>query len=183
MAAAQPKPAEILVVEDSPTQSARLVYILEKSNFQVRAVRSGVEALAALAERKPDVIVSDVMMPQMGGYELAQKVRADERFRDVAIILLTSMSDPHDIVKGLLCGADNFITKPYDADYLLSRIQYILANRELRRTERVQMGVELRLGDQRYFITSERQQILDLLISTYETAVQKNAELIKAQQE
>lgn len=176
-------PTEIFVVEDSLTQKERLKHALEQHGYRVQAACNGVEALALLSEHKPDLIISDVAMPEMDGYQLAERIKANERLKDIPLILLTSLADPHDIVRGLLSGADNFITKPYDDAYLLSRVQYILASRELRRTERVQMGVELRLGEQRYFITSERQQILDLLISTYETAVQKNQALIKTQQE
>ncbi|NQD93851.1 EAL domain-containing protein, partial [Pseudomonas sp. CrR25] len=75
------------------------------------------------------------------------------------------------------CGADNFIVKPYDEKYLMSRIRYFLVNLELRSNERVQMGVEVVLEGERHFITAGRQQILDLLISTYEQGVRLNHEL------
>jgi two-component system, cell cycle sensor histidine kinase and response regulator CckA len=97
--------------------------------------------------------------------------------------LVTSLSGPQDVLKGLECGADNFIRKPYDAKYLLSRVEYILANLELRKTERMRVGVQLSFAGQKYFITAEKQQILDLLISTYEGAIQINAELIAKQRE
>jgi PAS domain S-box-containing protein len=80
-------------------------------------------------------------------------------------------------------GADSFIRKPYDDKYLVSRVEYILANQELRKTERLQVGVQLQFGGQAHFITAEKQQILDLLISTYEGAVQINEELETKQRE
>ncbi|MHB9013151.1 MAG: sensor histidine kinase, partial [Ignavibacteriaceae bacterium] len=96
---------------------------------------------------------------------------------------LTSLSDPQDIIRGLESGADNFIMKPFDENYLLSRIDYVVANRDLQQNERLEMGVEIFFGGKRYFINSQKKQILDLLISTYESAVKKNEELKKAQLE
>ena len=129
------------------------------------------------------MVVSDIMMPEMDGYQLCRRIKEDNNFKDVPVILLTSLSDPVDVIKGLECGADNFITKPYDENYLLSRIQYILINRKLYKSDKMQMEIEIFFAGQKYFITSERQQILNLLLSTYETAVQKNLELIRARNE
>jgi two-component system, cell cycle sensor histidine kinase and response regulator CckA len=177
--------AEILVVEDSPTQAEVLKNILEQQQqgYRVSVARNGEEALATLSRRVPTLVISDINMPGMDGYELCRRIRADDKFKSIPVILLTSLSDPQDVLKGLQCGADNFITKPYDEKQLLSRIQNICSNLELRKSERMQMGVEVFFGGQRHFITSERQQILDLLLTTYETAVLKNLELIKAQAE
>ncbi len=77
---------------------------------------------------------------------------------------------------------DNFIRKPYQNQYLLARINYVLTNRTLRHTEKLQIGVHILLGGENHFITADRQQILDLLISTYEEAVHLNADL-KAREE
>ncbi len=175
--------AEVLIVEDSPTQAERLKHILERHDYEVSVASNGRAALDSLDQRKPHIIISDIMMPEMDGYELCRRIKGHQDFREIPVILLTSLSDPVDVVKGLECGADNFITKPYDEKYLLSRIQYILINRELYKSEKMQMGVEIFFAGRKYFITSERQQILNLLLSTYETAVQKNLELIKTQEE
>ncbi|HEX2245409.1 MAG TPA: ATP-binding protein [Gammaproteobacteria bacterium] len=133
--------------------------------------------------RKPLMVISDIVMPEMDGYELCRSIKADEQLADIPVILLTSLSDPKDVFKGLECGADNFIVKPYDEPFLLSRIRFILANRQLREVERAQMGLEIFFAGQRYFITSDRLQILNLLLSTYEAAIQKNLELCKARDE
>ncbi len=174
---------EILIVEDSPTQAEMLKFLLEKNDYKVSVAFNGREALALLDKRKPTIVISDIVMPEMDGYQLCKHIKTDENLKDIPVILLTALSDPGDVLKGLECGADNFITKPYDEKYLISRIQYILVNRRLRETEKVQVGVEITFAGQKYFITSERQQILDLLISTYEAAVWKNIELIKTQEE
>lgn len=174
---------EILIVEDSPTQLAQLKHVLEQHHHQVITASNGEQALAVLSERKPTIVVTDIVMPEMDGYELCRRIKSDESLKEIPVILLTSLSDSVDVIKGLECGADNFITKPYNDAYLLSIIRHVRANRELRLTTRMQAGVEIVVGNQKYFITSDRQQILDLLISTYEAAVQRNIELSKTRDE
>ncbi|MFM2087388.1 MAG: hypothetical protein RLZZ237_2257, partial [Pseudomonadota bacterium] len=104
-------------------------------------------------------------------------IKSDPTLRDIPVILVTSLNDPKDIIRGIECGADNFIRKPYAEDYLLNRISHMLMNQKLRKNQNVEIGIALYLGDQKHFINAERQQILDLLISTYEQAVQVNGEL------
>jgi hypothetical protein len=174
---------EILIVEDSATQAAQLSHHLEVRGYSVRMARNGREALPLALERIPSIIITDVVMPGVDGYTLCRMLKSQAALKDVPVILLTSLSGPHDVLRGLECGADNFIRKPYDAKYLVSQIEYILANRELRRAEGVHGGIQVYFGGQKYFITAEAQQILDLLISTYESAVQVNAELAANQLE
>ena len=110
-------------------------------------------------------------------------MKAHENLKGIPVILLTSLSAPIDIIRGLECGADNFIPKPFEPDYLHSRIQHILANVEIRKSQRTQIGVEIMFANEKFLITSERQQILDLLLSTYETTVQQNVQLNQVQKE
>jgi PAS domain S-box-containing protein len=176
---------EILIAEDSPTQAIQLQHALERHGYRVRVASNGQQGLAMLREDKspPTLIISDITMPEMDGYEFCCEIKADKRLKDIPVMLLTSLADPHDIIRGLECGADNFLTKPYEEKLLLARVQYILLNREVRREGRTQMGMEVVLGGQRLNVTPERQQILDLLFSSYETAVQKNLELQRVQEE
>ena len=123
-------------------------------------------------------------MPEMDGYELCRQIKEDENFKDIPVILLTQLSEPEDIIKGLDCGADNFITKPYDEEFLLSRIQYILANSELRKGSiHTEMGIEIFFAGQKHFISSDRMQILDLLFSMFYNVIQNNRELEQANRE
>jgi len=163
--------AEFVIAEDSPTQQEHLRAILEDNGFVVRAAANGRKALELIRERKPILLISDIVMPEMDGYALCRAIKEDEDLNDVPVILVTDLSGSQDIMRGLESGADNFITKPYDEVQLLARINYILANRAVRPGDKVQMGVEIAMGGRRHFITSERQQILDLLISSYEEAV------------
>ncbi|MGH9789375.1 MAG: response regulator [Candidatus Acidiferrales bacterium] len=168
---------EILVVEDSPTQAERLRHMLEAHGYAVRVAKNGREALERVRVSKPTLIISDVVMPEMDGYALCRQIKSEAPLRDTPVLLVTSLSSPRDVLKGLECGADNFIRKPYDEKYLLARIQYILTNQELRKSTRVDVGLEILFGGQKHRITAERQQIVDLLISSYEEAVRVNEEL------
>jgi len=174
---------EILIAEDSPTQAAKLQYLLEEHGYTVTSALDGKQALAAARRRKPALIVSDVVMPEMDGFMLCEEIKRVDALKDVPVILLTSLSDVRDIMRGLECGADNFIRKPYDEQYLLARVDYLLMNNELRKSQKMQMGVEIYLGGQKHFITAERQQIVDLLISVYEEAVHISEELGARQRE
>jgi two-component system, sensor histidine kinase and response regulator len=174
---------EILIAEDSQTQAEQLTHYLSARGYAVTVARDGKQALAAALRHKPAMIITDVVMPEMDGYTLCKEIKSLPAFKDVPVVLLTSLSRPQDIIKGLECSADSFIRKPYEDKYLLSRVEYILTNVQLRKTERLQVGVQLQFGGQSHFITAEKQQILDLLISTYEGAVQINEELEIKQQE
>lgn len=174
---------EILIAEDSPTQAAQLAHLLEQHGFWVTVARNGREALALLEQCKPTLIISDVLMPEMDGYGLCRAIKSDEKWKHVPIMLVTTLADAKDVIRGLECGADNFIRKPYGEKSLLSRVDYLLMNLELRKSQKMQMGVEISLAGQRHFISSERQQILDLLISTYEQAVQISDDLTAKEKE
>ncbi len=173
---------EILVVEDSATQALLLQNILEKQGWKVSCARDGKAALEFLKDREPTLVITDIQMPGMDGYELCHAIKSDARFKNLPVILLTSLSAPQDIMRGLECGADNFVVKPYDENFLLSRINSILANQELRKTAGAEMGISIFFAGQRYFITSDRLQILNLLLSTYETALLRNSELAQARE-
>lgn len=172
-----PDELEILIVEDSPTQAERLRRLIRSSGYNARVAANGKLALADIHEHKPHLVLSDIVMPEMNGYELCRAIKADPTLRDIPVILVTSLTDPKDIIRGIECGADNFIRKPYAEDYLLNRIGQMLVNQKLRKNSSMEVGIALYLGDQKHFINAERQQILDLLISTYEQAVQVNSEL------
>ena len=175
-------PASILIAEDSLTQSLRLQNTLEKNGFTVTAAPDGRAALDILATLRPTLVISDIQMPEMDGYELCRQLKADPALRDIPLILLTSLSAPQDIIRGLECGADNFVVKPYDEPFLLARIRTVLANRDLGLPSD-SAAVPIYFAGERYEITANRRQILNLLLSTYETAVQTNADLIKAHEE
>lgn len=171
----------VLAAEDSPVQAKRLKYFLDTNNINCEIYSNGIDALQSALARKPILIISDIIMPGMDGYELCSKIKSHPDLKDIPVILLTSLSDPLDIIKGLQAGADNFITKPYDEQYLLSQILYLLANRKLPLNNAGDEVIEINFRGIEYRITSDKKQILDLLMSVYEAAVHRNNDLIEAQ--
>jgi signal transduction histidine kinase len=168
---------EVLIVEDSPTQAERLRRLIAAAGYRVRLANNGRHALELIAAAKPQLIVSDIIMPEMDGYELCRALKADPALREIPVILVTALNDAKDIIRGIESGADNFIRKPYSEAYLLNRISQVLLNQLLRRDSEKEAGIGVYLGEQKHFINASRQQMLDLLISTYEQAVQVNGEL------
>ena len=173
----------ILVAEDSRVQAKRLRFFFDKHKLNHKLLDNGADALEQAKQEKPAMIISDIVMPVMDGYEFCKKIKEVPDLQDIPVILLTSLNNPLDIVKGLQAGADNFITKPYDEQYLLDRIKYLLANRYLRDHGAPDTGIEIVFQGQRFHINSSRKQILDLLLSVYEAAVSRNTQLLEAQRQ
>src|SRR5664279_2628858 len=101
---------DILVVEDSATQAARIKFLLESYNYKVEVSENGQKALEWLSKNTPSLVISDIVMPEMNGFELCNKIKSNERTENTPVILLTSLSDPEEVIEGLSCGADSFIT-------------------------------------------------------------------------
>ncbi len=175
--------SHILAVEDSLVQAKRIQRFFEENSIPAKICQNGAEALESVKNKKPMLIISDIVMPVMDGYEFCMIMKSDPEYKDIPVILLTSLSDPLDIIKGLQAGADNFITKPYDDDYLMSRINYLIANRHIRRMGAGDMSIEIVFQNQKFEINSDKKQILDLLLSVYEAAVNRNEHLIQAQRQ
>jgi signal transduction histidine kinase len=172
---------KILIAEDSITQAMQLQHILEKNGYDATVVSDGSEALRSISKSKPMVVISDIIMPGMDGYELCRQIKANELYRDISVILLTSLSQPQAVIWALQCGADKFLTKPYNEKHLLSTIQHL--NENLKSQDPPQKGFDISYRGETYLIDSTRSQIINLLLSTYETAVTKNLELVEAQDE
>ena len=93
---------EILIVEDSPTQAEQLKHLLEQNGHKVLAAASGKQALALLDNHKPALVISDIVMPEMDGYELCRQIKSVKSKDDIPVILLTSLSSAEDVLDGLL---------------------------------------------------------------------------------
>ncbi len=158
----------ILVVEDGRVQALRVQRLLEGGGYDVTVAHDGVDGLEQLRAARPDLIVSDVVMPRLDGYGLCRAVRSDPATRDIPIVLLTDRRSPSDIIRGLDQGADNFITKPCTDEYLLERVARIFEHLALRAQGRLDMNVVMTVAGRRMAISADRQQILELLMSTLE---------------
>lgn len=172
----------ILVVEDSPTQAETLRAALRGADIAAEVATDGDTALQMLAHSPFDLVISDIVMPGISGYDLCQRIKSNPKTRALPVILLSSLNDPMDIIHGLECEADNFITKPYQTERLISRIRSIIETRKARADSSVKLGVELVFLGKRLIINSEREQILDLLITTYDETVRTNISLRESQE-
>ena len=171
------KALDILIAEDSPTQSLQLRHVLETHGMKVTAAADGREALALIEEHAPDLLITDIQMPEMDGYELCRRIKEHPRLAGLPVILLTSLSDVQDIMHGLECGADNFIVKPYDEEFLVGRIHHVLAHQKLAREDTSRHGIPFLFAGEKRVLPSDPARMIGLLVSTYETAVQKNLAL------
>lgn len=171
--------SRILVVDDSPTQADYLRGLLEERGYEVAVSRNGELALEAVRESHPGLIISDIVMPVMNGYDLCRAVKQDPALRDTPVMLVTTLDDPADLILGLNARADAYLTKPYSPEYLLSRVEALFS--QTRSVESPRDPVEVTLRGHDYAVTSSRKQILELLVSTYENAIQQNHKLVETQ--
>jgi DNA-binding response OmpR family regulator len=116
----------ILVVDDEPNIVLSLEFLMKQAGFDVRVARDGDEALAAIAEKAPDLVLLDVMIPKRDGYDVCQQIRANPMWRDVQVIMLTARGREVDKEKGLALGAVDYVTKPFSTRELTQRVRDLL---------------------------------------------------------
>jgi len=132
----------ILIVDDTPANIQALATILKEKGYQISVATNGKQALDALARVSPDLILLDVMMPEMDGFETCRRLKTAEPWRQIPVIFLTSKTETTDIVKGFELGAVDYVAKPFNAHELLARVNTHLTMDELRRSL-AQKNVEL----------------------------------------
>ena len=159
----------ILVVEDSATQAAALTELLERAGFETVIARRAERALEILEAQTVDMVLSDVVMPGMDGYELTKRIRQMPKASELPVVLLTSLTDPLAIVRGLESGADHYVTKPYEPVSLLARVRAVLERTSEPRLHPKPFTVDL-LGTP-FTISATKEQILELLVSSYSDLV------------
>jgi len=173
----------ILVVDDSRTQAEEARFILESSDYAVEIAGSGEEALASLRGGGVDLVVSDIVMPGLTGYELCRRAKTEPALREIPIVLFTSLNDPLEVIRALECGADGFIVKGAPPDQLVHRVRTALENQKLRAHDDAGSSVNVHFLGRAFVIQSERRQILELLVSTFEDTVRKQQQLVDSQQQ
>ena len=114
---------KILVIEDEPHISKLVKFILEKNGFEVMQAFVGQEGLQTAKKEKPDLIVLDVMMPNMDGFEAAKKLGGMKETKNIPIIMLSSAAQFKDKMKGIEAGAVDYITKPFDNEELVAKVK------------------------------------------------------------
>ena len=120
---------KVLIADDEPNIVISLEFLMKREGHQVLVARDGVQALEAIRRDKPDLVLLDVMMPLMSGFEVCQQVRADEQLAGVKILMLTAKGRDTDLAQGLGLGADGFMTKPFEPDALRAAVGRLLGDR------------------------------------------------------
>ena len=116
----------ILIADDEPNIVVSLEYLMKREGHAVSVARDGREALAAIRRDRPDLVLLDVMMPAMSGFDICQAVRADPALADVRILMLTAKGRDTDLAKGTALGADAYMTKPFSTQELAARVRELL---------------------------------------------------------
>jgi len=117
---------KILIADDEPNIVVSLEYLMKREGFDVRVAPNGDEALAQVAEFKPDLLLLDVMLPRLNGFEVCQQLRADPQWRSLKVVMLTAKGRDIEMQKGLALGADAYITKPFSTKELVARVKELL---------------------------------------------------------
>lgn len=175
--------AKILIVEDSEVQAFALKKLLVKHGYEVIVAKNGAEGLGMARTHRPAVIISDIRMPMMDGYQMTKELKKDVALQSIPVLLLTQLVEVDEVINGLNCGAENYTTKPYDESYLLTRVESLLKNPCQFKNNPADKTTEFEHGGKRYFLRAGRGQTMSFLLSTYENAVLQNKSLIKAQEE
>jgi len=115
--------SKIMIVEDDPTTVKLLQFLLEKQEYVVCSCSNGKEAVESVAAEKPDLILMDVMMPEMDGIEATKKIKSEAAVSGVPIIILSALGQEMEVMKGLQSGADGYVVKPFDSQALLRLIE------------------------------------------------------------
>ncbi len=171
----------ILVVEDSLTQAERIKYLLEKNNYNVIVANNGNEAVKELESSTPDLIISDIIMPYMDGFELCRYLKSDGKpAGNIPFILLTSQTNIKDVIHGLEAGADNYLCKPYSEEQLVKRVSTILDSvDQIQNSVSEEISFDLSLIGEERIIQVRPMRFFSFLASTYETVIETNEELEK----
>lgn len=117
----------ILIVDDEPNIVLALELLMKREGYEIRSVDDGEKAVEAAAAFRPDLILLDVMMPKMDGYEVCQRIRSDASLKDMTIVMLTAKGREVEREKGLALGADLYITKPFSTREVVRKVKELLA--------------------------------------------------------
>jgi len=123
-------PQKILIVDDEPSIIVALQFLMEQNGYETMIAFSGVEAMELIASDRPDLILLDIMLPVIDGFEVCQRVRENLEWRDIRIVMLTALGNEANIAKGLALGADAYITKPFSNTEVVAKVRELLESGE-----------------------------------------------------
>lgn len=119
----------VLIVDDEPSIVISLEYLLQREGYDTAIAPDGEEALAAMAERPPDLVVLDVMLPKLNGFEVCERIRAEPSWSGTKILMLTARGRDTEVTRGLRLGADAYVTKPFSTRDLMAEVNRLLGVR------------------------------------------------------
>ncbi len=119
----------VLIVDDEPNIVTALEFLLQRSGYEVRVATSGEDALAQIEAFAPDLVLLDVMLPKVSGYEVCQRIRSREEWNGIRIVMLSAKGREVEVSKGVSLGADLYVTKPFSNTDLVAKIDGLLADR------------------------------------------------------
>jgi len=171
----------ILIVEDCEEQGALLSHTLRKHDYVVKVAINGREALSMMEEKVPNIVFTDILMPEMDGFELCRVIKNDPELAHIPVIMLTASWDMSTLLRGLESGADLHFFKPWDKGHLLSRTEEIVKNGVFSIEEKGDKHLRVQFKGKQHSIPLNRQQIMRQLLSTYETVVHEKKKNFKNQ--
>jgi len=121
---------KVLIVDDELSILVPLKFLLEKNNYRVDLAQSGKDALDMITQSKPDLVLLDIMLPDLDGYEIFQMIREHSEWDDIKVIYLSAKNRDVDIAKGLNLGVDAYVTKPFSNAELLDKIDYLVSSKK-----------------------------------------------------
>ncbi|MES9844503.1 MAG: phosphate regulon transcriptional regulator PhoB [Candidatus Sedimenticola sp. PURPLELP] len=151
--------AKILVVEDEPAVREMVSFVLKQSDYDTLEAEDAEEARALLADETPDLVLMDWMLPGMSGVEFTRELKQDAVTRDIPVIMLTARGEEDDKVRGLECGAEDYVTKPFSPRELTARIKVILRRVAPHATEEVVDVGALQLDPTSYRVSVGKQEV------------------------
>jgi len=170
----------ILLVEDSRFQAKLIQMLLDENGYAVRVARNGREGLGAVDEERPSLILSDIVMPVMDGFEMCRTIKSQDGLKHIPIVLLTTQSRPQDVLLGLESGADSYVTKPYNEKILLSTIEATISSAARLLGDESEDECLLALDGQFHTIKAGRRQMINFLLSAYRDSFLQNQRMEEA---
>ncbi|MBF0319251.1 MAG: PAS domain S-box protein [Nitrospirae bacterium] len=172
----------ILVVEDSMIQAEVLKRLLQKHDYGVITASNGRLGLELASSTKPDLIISDVIMPEMNGYDLCRKIKSNKDINRIPVILLTELKSVTDIIEGLESLSDDYITKPYNEKHLISKIESYI-NTTIPCDDTTDVGeFEITYEGTTHLISSNYKKIFNLLLATYDNVIRQYQEIMDSRE-